>query len=54
MISDVNPPIITSMQKLGKSCWGVITGDSSLAYALTRNIGMLSDLQGLVQSFDED
>lgn len=54
MISDVNPPIIISMQKLGNSCWNVITGDISLAYALTKNVGMLSDLQGLVKSFEED
>ena len=51
MASDVNPPFLTNLLQFSNSCWNVIIGDQSLAYALTRNVGALSDFSGMVKQW---
>lgn len=51
MASDVNPPFLTNMKQFVDSCWGVAIGDQSLAYALTRNVGAVSDFSGMVKQW---
>jgi hypothetical protein len=53
MASDVNPPFLTNMKQFVDSCWGVAIGDQSLAYALTRNVGAISDFSGMVKQWEE-
>ena len=52
MASDVNPPFLTNLKQFASSCWGVAIGDQSLAYALTRNVGAVSDLSGMVKAWE--
>jgi hypothetical protein len=51
MASDVNPPFLTNLKQFASSCWKVTIGDQSLAYALTRNVGAISDLSGMVKQW---
>lgn len=51
MASDVNPPFLTNLKQFASSCWKVTIGDQSLAYALTRNVGAISDLSGMVKTW---
>ena len=53
MASDVNPPFLTNLQQFADSCWGVVIGDQSLAYALTRNVGAISDFSGMVKAWEK-
>ena len=54
MLSDMNPPLITNLHQFVDSCTNVITGSQSITYALTRNIGLLSDLSGVVKKMEEN
>ena len=53
MASDVNPPFLTNLKQFASSCWKVAIGDQSLAYALTRNVGAVSDLSGMVKAWEK-
>jgi hypothetical protein len=53
MASDVNPPFLTNLKQFASSCWKVTIGDQSLAYALTRNVGAVSDLSGMVKAWEK-
>lgn len=53
MALDLNPPMWGSIEKLVKSTTQVITGDKSLAYAVTQNVGALREFQGYVKTLDE-
>lgn len=50
MFSDVNPPLISSMKKLVDTSVGLITGDMTLARAVTSNIGAVREFQGMVRA----
>lgn len=43
-----NPPLVTQIQKFATSNWQVITGQHSVPYALTSNVGAIRNFQGLV------
>jgi hypothetical protein len=49
MLADMNPPLATNLKQFIESCTGVITGNQSVAYALTKNVGLLSDFSGIVK-----
>lgn len=51
MAADMNPPFLTNLKQFVNSCWSVGIGDQSLAYALTRNVGAISDLSGMVKQW---
>lgn len=53
MALDLNPPMWGSVERLVKSTSQVITGDKSLAYAVTQNVGALREFQGYVKTLDE-
>ena len=53
MASDVNPPFLTNLKQFASSCWNVAIGNQSLAYALTRNVGAISDLSGIVKAWEK-
>lgn len=42
-----NPPMVTQISKFLKSSWQVIAGDHDLPYALTQNVGMIRNFQGM-------
>ena len=42
-----NPPMVTQVSKFLKSSWQVIAGDHELPYALTQNVGMIRNFQGI-------
>lgn len=52
MASDINPPLITNLTQFGTSFISVLTGKQSVAYALTRNVGMLSDFSGMIKKWE--
>jgi len=52
MFSDVNPPLISSMKKLVDTSIGLITGDMTLARAVTSNIGAVREFQGMVRTWE--
>lgn len=54
MLADMNPPLATNLKQFVESCTGVITGNQSVAYALTRNVGLLSDFSGIVKQWEEE
>lgn len=45
--------MLTSLRKFGKSSMQLITGDASIAWWLTKNIGMISDFQGMAEAYNE-
>lgn len=49
MLGDMNPPLITNVQQFTDSCLNVVTGKSTVTYALTKQIGLLSDFSGIVK-----
>ena len=53
MLADMNPPLATNLKQFIESCTGVITGNQSVAYALTKNVGLLSDFSGIVKQWEE-
>lgn len=53
MGADMNPPFLTNLKQFGQSCYAVSVGNQSLAYALTRNIGAVSDFSGMVKQWEE-
>lgn len=53
MLSDLNPPIITSVTKLIDTTNKLIIGDTSLATAVVSNFGALREFQGLTREWDE-
>ena len=54
MTRDLNPPLWGSVERLVTSTTQVITGDSSLAYAVTQNVGALREFQGYVKTLQDD
>ena len=54
MFSDVNPPLVSSITKLGKSTTEVIFGNKSIARAVTENVGAVREFQGIVRAWEED
>lgn len=54
MLADMNPPLITNLHQFVDSCTNVITGSQSLTYAMTRNVGLLSDLSGVVKRIEQE
>ena len=54
MFSDVNPPLVSSITKLGKSVTEVIFGNKSVARAVTENVGAVREFQGIVRAWEED
>lgn len=48
-----NPPLITQLQRFAKSNWQVITGQHSVPYLFTNNIGMVRNFNGLVLNAEE-
>lgn len=53
MGADMNPPFLTNLKQFAQSCYSVGIGNQSLAYALTRNIGAVSDFAGMVKQWEE-
>lgn len=53
LLSDVNPPLISSVTKLVDTTGKLIIGDVSLATAITSNFGALREFQGLTREWDE-
>lgn len=53
MGADMNPPFLTNLKQFAQSCYSVSTGNQSLAYALTRNIGAVSDFSGMVKQWEQ-
>lgn len=49
MGADMNPPFLTNLKQFAQSCYSVSVGNQSLAYALTRNVGAVSDFAGMVK-----
>ena len=45
----MNPPFLTNLKQFAQSCYSVSVGDQSLAYALTRNVGAVSDFSGMIK-----
>lgn len=50
MFSDVNPPLVSSITKLGKSTTEVIFGNKSVARAVTENVGAVREFQGIIRA----
>ena len=53
MFTDLNPPLIGQIRNFADSCWGVITGDDNIVYAMTRNFGAVREFQGLAKQLSE-
>lgn len=53
MFTDLNPPLIGQLRNFTDSCWGVITGDDNIVYAMTRNFGAVREFQGLAKQLSE-
>ena len=53
MGADMNPPFLTNLKQFVQSCYNVGVGNQSLAYALTRNVGAVSDFAGMVKQWEE-
>lgn len=49
MGADMNPPFLTNLKQFAQSCYSVSIGNQSLAYALTRNVGAISDFSGMIK-----
>ena len=54
MARDLNPPLWGSVERLVSSTSQVITGDASLAYAVTQNVGALREFQGYAKRLQEE
>lgn len=54
MTLDLNPPMWGAAERLVKSSVNVITGDASLAYAITQNVGAVREFQGYVKKLQEE
>jgi hypothetical protein len=54
MALDLNPPLWGSVDRLVSSSTKVITGDASLAYAVTQNVGALREFQGYVKKLQDE
>lgn len=54
MSRDLNPPLWGSVERLVSSSAQVITGDASLAYAVTQNVGALREFQGYVKTLQDE
>lgn len=54
MLGDMNPPLATNLTQFVTSCANVVTGKQSFTYALTRNVGLLSDFSGLVKQIEAE
>lgn len=54
MALDLNPPLWGSVDRLISSSTKVITGDASLAYAVTQNVGALREFQGYVKKLQDE
>ena len=48
-----NPPLITQLQRFATSNWQVITGQHSIPYIFTNNVGMIRNFNGLVLNAEE-
>ena len=48
-----NPPLITQLQRFATSNWQVITGQHSVPYIFTNNVGMIRNFNGLVLNAEE-
>ena len=48
-----DPPTITAVTKFCKTSMGLMTGDMSFAYWLTRNIGAIGDFQGMAEAYNQ-
>jgi hypothetical protein len=54
MLGDMNPPLATNLTQFVTSCANVVTGKQSFTYALTRNVGLLSDFSGVVKQVESE
>jgi hypothetical protein len=54
MLGDMNPPLATNLSQFVTSCANVVTGKQSFTYALTRNVGLLSDFSGIVKQIESE
>lgn len=48
-----DPPTVVALQKFGKTTMGLLTGDYSIAYWITKNIGALGDFQGMAEAYNK-
>lgn len=46
------PPMISALKRFGTSSMKMITGNASIAWWLTKNIGILSDFQGMAEVYN--